>query len=82
MFLPGYVPNDVSHDYLALIFIMLPKPYRTVRYEFPPTWYFYVAPPSSTASEAVPYPEKRYEAKNRGIVSTQEWKREWNFLPS
>jgi hypothetical protein len=39
-------------------------------------------PPSSTASKAVPYPKKRYEAKNRGIVSTQEWKREWNFLPS
>jgi hypothetical protein len=33
-------------------------------------------PPFSTASKAVPYPKKRYEDKNRGIVSTQEWKRE------
>jgi hypothetical protein len=60
--------------------------YSTVIHEFPSTWYFLrgTPPPSSTASEAVlvPYPEKRYEAKNRGIISTQEWKREWNFLPN
>jgi hypothetical protein len=36
-------------------------------------------PPYSTTSEAVPCPQKRYEAKNRGIVSTHGWKREWNF---
>jgi hypothetical protein len=53
--------------------------YSTVLRKFPPMWYFYMGPPSSTTSEAVPCPQKSQEAKNHGgIVSTCALQRKWD----